>query len=398
MSHATAEDSVFFRISKTELERRWALVRAHMRARDLDAIVVQGWDDPLSGYIRWLCDFGAQAYTKVILFFADGPMVSIEHGGLGGRRPANPEDLNTPGVDTIITTSSFASVAATHLYESEAAAAELLRRDCRRVGLLRPNGMTYGFINHLRQAMPQTEFHDETDALDAIKAVKSLEEQSLLREACAVQDAVFAKVLEAVRPGVRDVDLLAMAEHEYRLLGSEDGTLAAGSAPPGKPAMLRLWRSLNRTIEKGDCFTLLLEMSHPSGYYAEMARQVVVGRATSEHLDAVQTILEAQKATVEQFRPGASCAKIAASHDAFMGTRGQGPELRIYSHSQGYDLVERPMIRRDETMSLEAGMFLSCHPAVATPALFAFICDNYLISADGPAERLHTTPQKLFEL
>jgi len=35
-----------------------------------------------------------------------------------------------------------------------------------------------------------------------------------------------------------------------------------------------------------------------------------------------------------------------------MRSRGLPAELRLYAHGQGYDLVERPLIRADETMNL----------------------------------------------
>jgi Xaa-Pro aminopeptidase len=74
------------------------------------------------------------------------------------------------------------------------------------------------------------------------------------------------------------------------------------------------------------------------------------------------------------------------------------PESRVYSHSQGYDLIERPLIRSDETMSLEKGMNMSVHPAYATSSMFAHICDNYLIEENGVSECLHKTPKQIFEL
>jgi Xaa-Pro aminopeptidase len=81
-----------------------------------------------------------------------------------------------------------------------------------------------------------------------------------------------------------------------------------------------------------------------------------------------------------------------------MKQKGVPPESRVYSHSQGYDLIERPLIRADETMNLEKGMNMSVHPAYATSSMFAHICDNYLIEENGVSECLHKTPKQIFEL
>jgi Xaa-Pro aminopeptidase len=92
------------------------------------------------------------------------------------------------------------------------------------------------------------------------------------------------------------------------------------------------------------------------------------------------------------------CRDIAAAHDDWMRRRGLPPELRLYCHGQGYDLVERPLVRADETMSLAENMSLAVHPGYETGAVWAVICDNYLVEANGPGECLHRTEKKVFEL
>ena len=44
---------------------------------------------------------------------------------------------------------------------------------------------------------------------------------------------------------------------------------------------------------------------------------------------------------------------------------GYRPERRLYAHGQGYDLVERPLIREDEPMKIKAGMNITVHPGAA---------------------------------
>jgi hypothetical protein len=81
-----------------------------------------------------------------------------------------------------------------------------------------------------------------------------------------------------------------------------------------------------------------------------------------------------------------------------MRSRGLPAELRLYCHGQGYDLVERPLVRFDETMAIEENMHLAVHPGYQTASLFAVICDNYLICRDGAGECLHRTEKKVFEV
>ncbi|MBW2028734.1 MAG: M24 family metallopeptidase [Deltaproteobacteria bacterium] len=83
---------------------------------------------------------------------------------------------------------------------------------------------------------------------------------------------------------------------------------------------------------------------------------------------------------------------------AIQGIAGWPEEKRLYAHGQGYDLVERPAIREDETMKIEANMNITVHPIAASERVFAWICDNYLVTEQGASECLHKTPKKVFEI
>ena len=70
----------------------------------------------------------------------------------------------------------------------------------------------------------------------------------------------------------------------------------------------------------------------------------------------------------------------------------------MYAHGQGYDLVERPAIREEEPMRLQANMNIAVHPMSGTKTVFAWVCDNYLVTESGASECLHKTAKKVFEV
>jgi Xaa-Pro aminopeptidase len=124
----------------------------------------------------------------------------------------------------------------------------------------------------------------------------------------------------------------------------------------------------------------------------------VLGKASNELIDGFEAMREAQDYTLSLMKPGASCRDIANAHDAYMKQRGYPPEIRLYAHSQGYDMVERPMLRADETMALQAGMNFAVHPAYENSSMWMTICDNYMVEANGVGECLHRTEKLIFEV
>jgi Xaa-Pro aminopeptidase len=123
-------------------------------------------------------------------------------------------------------------------------------------------------------------FIDVTPDIDAIKAIKSDEEAVLIRRT-AVQDEVFADVLKEIRPGLRDTDVTSIAQRKGQMLGSEQGIFLGGSSPLGirSPFVPRYLQG--RTLEKDDHLSLLIEINGPGGFYTEIARTIVLGKASA---------------------------------------------------------------------------------------------------------------------
>jgi Xaa-Pro aminopeptidase len=362
--HRDTEGRVATPISNRELERRWAAVRKEMAERRIDALVVQNNNDWLGGYVKWFTDLPAvNGYPRSVIFHAADLMTVVEMGPRGARRKVDGKDKVHRGVGEIVCTPAFTSVAYTDAYQAEIVADELKRRGYRSIGWIGAGATPHRFIAFIEQELAgRAKFVDATEFVDRLKAVKSDEERALIRRCAEMQDAVIARVLEKIRPGMRD--------------RTQQG----------------------RTLQAGEHFSLLIENNGPGGMYTEIARTIVLGKASNEVIDGFETVKEAQANTLRLMKPGTSCRDIAEAHDGFMRARGLPAELRLYCHGQGYDLVERPLVRADETMTLAENMNLAVHPGYETNSLFAVICDNYLVEAGGPSACLHKTPKRIFEI
>lgn len=390
----------FSRVSRGELERRWALVRGLLDERGIDALVTLCSDDDMGGYVRWLTDGGVLPYRRGAIFDPKGLMTVVEHGGIGQRRATGGDDPNYPGVDTVYGTAEFPAVHYSLHYEAEIVVAEIRRRGWRKVALAGTGNMPHRFVAYLADALAGTvELPDLTEEIDAFMVVKSAEEIGLLRKAAALQDRILEVVVANAKPGMRDADVTALARAEAQHHGAEGGIILAGSGPQGTFAPFRPIAMQNRVIEKGDYMSILVENSAPGGYFTEAARTLVFGKAGRQLRDAVAAATEMQQHIKTLFVPGTPCAEIFAAHNAERKRRGLPPEDRIFAHGQGYNLVERPLVRHDETMTMKEGMNFAIHPTVADGrTVFAIMCDNYVIGAQGPGASLHATPQRIFEI
>jgi Xaa-Pro aminopeptidase len=212
-----------------------------------------------------------------------------------------------------------------------------------------------------------------------------------------MQDEGIAYAFANLKPGMRDSDLAAHAQFYSQQHGSEQGVYLCSSYSPGKPHLYCHRHLQDRVIEKGDYVSLLIEDSGPGGQFTELGRTAVLGKVSSEAQDEFEFVLKARDLTADLLRPGMPSQEIWEKYNTFMRENGRPEERRLYCHGQGYDLVERPLVRWDESMKIAEGMNIAVHPTYLNGTNLNWSCDNYLIE-NGRAVRLHKFPEKIIEV
>jgi len=387
-------------ISTAELERRWALVRKGMEERGIDVLVMQNNNDFMGGYVKYLTDLPAtNGYPVTLIFPRDDAMTLISQGPFGLDREISPAgDGLRRGVGRIMGAPSYHTAHYTGLYDAELAVQALAPYKGAKIGLLAVASIPHMLVEHLRKHAPTNEeFVNASDFVDEIRAIKSKEEIALMRATAHLQDLQMEAAFAAVAPGVQDQAVMSAARHAGTVRGSEQGWYMCASGPVGTAAVMAPPHQQARTIRDGDQFTILIENSGAGGLYTELGRTCVLGKASGEMKEEFAFVLEAREHTLAMLKPGASCKEIWEAHNAFMRANGKPEETRLYCHSQGYDMVERPLVRFDETMPLQANMVVAVHPTYVTSTTYSWACDNYLITETG-CERLHAFEEKITEL
>jgi Xaa-Pro aminopeptidase len=386
-------------IPLAELERRWRLARAAMREHGFDALVVQGANNlaGTGGYFRWFTGVSAQgSYPQTVIFPQEGLMTLVCHGPLHGESDLKGEDASLPGIGRRRTTPAFPAIGYCVPYDAELVAAELKHGGFRAVGVVGLNQMAFGSGHAIEKGLGAA-LRDATAIIDPLKAKKSEAELGFIRATSALQDEVLRRAMAHIEPGMSDFEVMAWSQYQGQLLGSETGYFLGSSTPEGRPAFIRPRNQQGRKLARGDVMFWQAENTGPGGFFVHIGRLVTLGKAPQELLDAWGQAVEAQDFTVKLLQPEASCREIFAEYQAWMRARKLPEETRLHCHGQGYDVVERPLIRDDETMTLAPGMNIGIHPSWATERYFITVCDNFLVGETG-VERLHKTPRTIVEL
>ena len=369
-----------------------------MKEEGLDFLIMQNDNEWLGGYVKWFTDVPARnAQPHTVILPVDDEMTTITHGG----RP--PGDVGPPawtlrGVKKRLPAPYFRNVFYTHTYDAELAVATLSAKKKAKIGIVGKGTMSAAFYGHLKKSLPEATFVDTSDLVDRIKAIKSDEEIRFIRKTAALQDEAIDYARKAIQPGRRDFEIIADIIHRATDLGSEEQLVLGGSGPLGGPVSIQKRHFQNRMVREGDQFSLLIEVNGPGGLYTEIGRIFFLGKVPSELTDAFEGAKEVQKEILKLIKPGADPGEIWKAGNELLERKGSLPETRLFAHGQGYDLVERPLIRDDETMRLQAGMNITVHPTFGSDKVWVWVCDNYLITESGVSECLHKTPKEIFSV
>ena len=390
-------------ISTQEMQRRWAAIRAAMDQEEIDVLLMQNNNDHMGGYTKYVTDAPAtNGYPNTVIFPRDDFMTQVHQGPFDLDRELDPSgsDGFHRGVKRMLTTPSYESAPYTRDYDPELACKALEPYKADTIGLVGTYQMSHALVDYVKKTFPTAKYVEASGLMDGIKVIKSAEELDFIKDTAAQQVASMQAIISQIEPGMRDSDAAAIALYEGNKLGSEQGIYLCQSYKYGAPAAIGPRHLQGRIIEDGDIFNMLVENNGAGGYYTEIGRTIVVGAppkgALRELEDELAFTLEAQRLTLGRLKPGTPSSEVWDVFNKFMRENGREAENRLYCHGQGYDLVERPLIRNDETMCIEQNMNIVCHPGHMTSNIWSWICDNYIIGDDGPGDSIHNLPQKIF--
>lgn len=208
--------------------------------------------------------------------------------------------------------------------------------------------------------------------LDA-RAVKNPDEIMLLSQAAAMVDGAYQQISEALKPGVRENDIVALANKYLYEQGSDD--VEAINAVSGERCNPHPHNFTDRLIRPGDtCFFDIIQSYN--GYRTCYYRTLNVGSSTPSQRDAYTRAREWIDAAIELVRPGQTTDVIAKAWPKATDF-GFATEMDCFGlqfgHGLGLGLHERPIISR--LNSLE-------HPAEIQEGM-VFALETYCPASDG---------------
>jgi Xaa-Pro aminopeptidase len=237
--------------------------------------------------------------------------------------------------------------------------------------------------------------------LDA-REIKSADEIMLLTQAAAMVDGCYQAIVDVLKPGIRENEVVALANKRLYEMGSDD--VEAINAVSGERCSPHPHNFSDRLIRPGDQVFFDIIQSF-NGYRTCYYRTFNVGSCTPVQRDAYKKAREWIDASIGLVRPGVSTDEIARAWPTAREF-GFSSEMEAFGlqfgHGLGLALHERPIISRlnslEHPVEIKAGMVfaLETYCPAADGYSAARIEEEIVVTEDGPRVITLFPAQELF--
>jgi Xaa-Pro aminopeptidase len=237
--------------------------------------------------------------------------------------------------------------------------------------------------------------------LDA-RVIKSPDEIMLLTQAVAMVDGVYQGIVERLKPGIRENEIVAFANQRLYEMGSDQ--VEAINAIAGERCNPHPHNFTDRWIRPGD--QAFFDIIHSfNGYRTCYYRTFSVGSATPAQRDAYTQAREWMDRGIEGIRSGVGTDEVAEllprAEEFGFGSEMEAFGLQ-FAHGLGLGLHERPIISRlnsmKEPIELQTGMVfaLETYCPASDGYSAARIEEEIVLTEDGPQVITLFPAQELF--
>ncbi len=270
---------------------------------------------------------------------------------------------------------------------------------------------------------------DISPLLRAVRAVKTEEEQALLRLSGQKHAAVYERIPHLYREGMTDIELQIEIERESRLNGCLGQFRTAGTemeifmgniltgdnadtpspydfAMGGAGLHPSLPVGANGTMIRRDIPVMVDVNGNYTGYMTDMSRCYGCGEMPPEVERANRLSADICAELAGMMAPGVPAADLY-KHAADMATQagmgsyfmGHRSQAGFVGHGVGIEINELPVIAPRSRDILQAGNVIALEPKFVLPGFGAVGIENtYIVHDTAPAEKITPAPENIVSL
>lgn len=228
-----------------------------------------------------------------------------------------------------------------------------------------------------------------------IRIQKDEEEIALMKEAVAITDDIYERVVQQLHIGMSEYEISALLQYYAMKAGAAQmsfetivGSGERSAMPHGRPT--------SRKVKAHEPILMDFGIQYKN-YQSDMTRVCFIGKPTKEIERIYHIVLEAQLAGIQAMKTGAIASDVDKAARDIITKHGYGD---YFDHGLGHGLGigdgnEYPMLNQNSKIVLAEHMMMSCEPGIYLPNVGGIRIEDDVLIVNGQGVPLTTTTKEL---
>lgn len=233
--------------------------------------------------------------------------------------------------------------------------------------------------------------------INALRRSKSEEEKEKILAAQSIAEKAFDHILTFIKEGVTEREI-ALTLDFFMLKNGAECVSFETIAVSGKNSSMPHGVPSDKKVEKGDFITMDFG-AVVDGYHSDMTRTVAVGEVSSKQAEIYETVLSAQKKSLEILRAGVTCFDADRAARDIIRNAGCGEFFgHGTGHGVGIEIHEAPRLSPKSEAVLQTGDVVTVEPGIYIPSEFGVRIEDMAFITEKGCENLTKCPKNLIIL
>lgn len=259
------------------------------------------------------------------------------------------------------------------------------------------NHTAYAKYLELKSIFNESKILPISELIEDCASVKGQYEIECIKTAVDITTKVFEKILDLIRPDIRELEISAEISYLQKVLGAE-GDAFPPIVASGKNSAYPHAHSTKKKLKYGEIITLDFGCLY-KGYHSDMTRTIFLGKPEEKFKKLYGIVLEAQKKGIEVVSAGVKCKDVDFAARNFIDKLGFG---KYFTHSLGHgiglSIHEAPHISYKSSEVLQKGNVITIEPGIYMQNIGGIRIEDILLVTDNKPKILTKASKDLIVL
>ena len=236
------------------------------------------------------------------------------------------------------------------------------------------------------------EVYDAESEYQEFSSIKTASQLQKIKKACEITETAFFKTLPFIKTGVTELEVSAVHEYNFKMLGGQVGfeTIVAFSSGGSVPH----YKTSDKKLEPNTPILMDFGCSY-QGYLSDMTRTFYYGAPTDKFLSVYGSVKTAWHKAYSEIKSGMTCTQADSIARSYLKSCGLD---KYFTHSLGHGIGvkihEFPTLSPKSSTVLNNGMVFSIEPGVYLENEFGVRIEDTVVLQNGRCVSLMTSDKE----